>query len=52
MEDISDAGVNTGGGVGDWGMGVDKSVGGARVVSIVLGELNEGMTEDKKAAIM
>ena len=40
-EDIGDADTNTGGGVGDRGTRVDKSVGEARVVSIVLGELSE-----------
>lgn len=43
-EDIGDADTNTGG-VGDWGTGVDKSVGEARVVSIVPGELSEGATD-------
>ena len=44
-EDIGDADTNTGGGVGDRGTRVDKSVGEARVVSIVLGELSEGATD-------
>ena len=37
--------MNTGGGVGDRGTRVDKSVGEARVVSIVPGELSEGATD-------
>lgn len=44
LEDIGDADTNPGGGVGDQGMRVDKSVGEVRVVSIVLGELSKGAT--------